>query len=145
MKLICQDTPYLSERQPYFAPSGMSTCPRGEQRLGFRLRVAHDEDRGGGREGEIVLPGAVDAHGVLHAQRELRVHHRALLAEFAGAIALDADNRGVLEQRDMEIHRVLGLAFEHEEEEDEELLGYGLPPFSLVPVDAPVSRRSEDL
>lgn len=86
--------------------------------LDFVLGLTGDEEGERRREGEGVLDRAVDAHDHLVLENEPRLHDRALGAGLAGAIALDVEDLGLREERDIEGHRLLGVALKHEKRVD---------------------------
>jgi hypothetical protein len=83
----------------------------------FVLGVALDEQRDGRGERELV-PAAVDAHEFLAGQGEGGVLHGALGSGLAGTVAGQGHDLGVLEQRGVERHGLLGPALEHQEGRD---------------------------
>src|SRR5262245_44648842 len=65
-----------------------------------------------------MLDRAVDAQDRLFADHEGRLHDRAFLARPTRAVMRDLQNLRAVEQRDIEIQRLLGAAFEHQERAD---------------------------
>jgi AraC family transcriptional activator of tynA and feaB len=86
-----------------------------EQPPQLRLVVAVDEQRDRGREAEGMHGRAVDAQQAVAAELEARLEHRALGARARGTVALDLGDACLGEQREVEVHRGLGLAGEHQE------------------------------
>jgi hypothetical protein len=64
------------------------------------------------------MHGTVDGHVLLVRQPERGVQHTALGARLAGAVAGDGEHLGVVEEGQVEVHRLLGDTFEHQERRD---------------------------
>ncbi|MND01120.1 hypothetical protein D3C83_199800 [compost metagenome] len=65
-----------------------------------------------------MLDRAVDAHDAVPRHREAGQPYRTFLAGFTRAIAGDFVHASVGKERDIEIHRLFGAGFKHQERQD---------------------------
>ena len=88
---------------------------------------------------KLCFTGDVDAQELPPVERELGAHDRAFRTRSARAVALDADNARVLDQRHVEGHGLFGLAIEHQERRD---VGPMRLPLRLHRVETPCASRA---
>src|SRR5262245_4004421 len=106
------DLPRLAELVPPPAAPFLDAARRRllPQPVHLWLRLAAHEKRDGRRERE--MRPAVEGHETLPLELEGRRHHRPLRARGVRRVTGDIDDLGVLENRDVEVHRLFGLAVE---------------------------------
>ena len=110
--MICHETPYLSLSHPqlFFSPPAESFSQKSST---FLLHVAVHEERYRWCEGKV--GAAIEREELLTLELECHRHYRSLGAGAAFSIALNGSDPGVLEDRRIEMHRLLGLMIEPQE------------------------------